>query len=188
MWESINGWIGHDEQAFDLGPWQMALRAIIVFIIAVALARLASKRFMARNSAFDLILAIMLGSVLSRAITGQSPFYPTLAASAALVAMHGLIAWIASRSGWFGFLVKGHARELVKDGRVISEAMRRNRVGEHDLQEALRVNGSCASVEDVASAHLERNGDISVLKRSKPPRILEVKDDDTGRLIRIRLE
>jgi uncharacterized membrane protein YcaP (DUF421 family) len=187
MWESIGKWIGPDEQSFDLDLFQMVIRALVVFIIAVALARLGSKRFMARNSAFDLILAIMLGSVLSRAITGQSPFFPTLAAAAALVAMHGGFAWLASRSGWFGFVIKGRARELVKDGKIIPKAMKRHGVGEHDLQEALRMNGGGISIGEVESAHLERNGDISVIRRRKPPQVLEM-NDGPERVIRIRLE
>jgi uncharacterized membrane protein YcaP (DUF421 family) len=141
----------------------MVLRTLVVFVLAVAMARIASKRFMARNSAFDLILAIMLGSVLSRAITGQSPFYPTLAAGTALVLMHAAFAWIGYRWNGFGYLVKGHAKRLVKDGQIIPEALKRNQVGENDLQEALRFHGGRTSVEDVEAAYLERNGEISIL-------------------------
>jgi uncharacterized membrane protein YcaP (DUF421 family) len=157
-------WIGPDRQSFSLGTGQMVLRAVIVFIIAVVLARIGSRRFMGRSTAFDLILGFMLGSVLSRAITGQSPFFPTLGASAALVAMHSLVALLAYRFHWFGTLAKGEARLLVKDGRPIHAALRRSLVGQRDLDEALRMNAACTSLEEVKLAHLERDGHISVIK------------------------
>jgi uncharacterized membrane protein YcaP (DUF421 family) len=144
---------------------KMVLRATLVFMLAIALARMGSKRFMARHSAFDLILAIMLGSVLSRAITGQSPFFPTFAAGVTLVVMHAAFAWMASRSDWFGYLIKGHAIILAKDGKIIPGALKRNNLGENDFEEALRIHGNCISVEEVRAAYLERNGDISILHK-----------------------
>jgi len=165
--EMVEAWIGPDSPSFSLGTGQMILRAVIVFIIAVVLARIGSRRFMGRSAAFDLILGIMLGSVLSRAITGQSPFFPTLGAAGALVAMHTLVAVLAYRFHWFGTLAKGDARLLVKDGRPIHAALRRSLVGERDLNEALRTNAACTSLEEVKLAHLERDGHISVVKRER---------------------
>ena len=59
-----------------LGAAQMALRAVVVYVVTVAFARLGKKRFMGRATAFDVILGIMLGSIVSRAITGNAPFCP----------------------------------------------------------------------------------------------------------------
>jgi uncharacterized membrane protein YcaP (DUF421 family) len=163
MLEAFHQFIGPDGDNADLTVYQMSLRALIVFVLAVGLARLGSKRFMARNSAFDLILAIMLGSILSRAITGQSPFFPTLAAGATVIALHYAFAFLAFRFQRFGYLIKGRARLLVKDGEVDHEALRRHNIGEHDLTEALRMNGNTDSRERVEAAYLERGGEISVL-------------------------
>lgn len=43
--------------------------------------------------------------------------------------------------------------------------MRKAHLTEHDLQEAIRSSGKQPDVREVASAHLERNGDISVIMR-----------------------
>lgn len=154
--------IGPDDGSFELDVWQMMLRALLVFLIAVVLARVGSRRFMGRNTAFDLILGIMLGSVLSRAITGNSPFFQTLAAAAVLVAMHKAVAWLAFRLQWFGTFSKGEAILLVRDGKVVEEGLKRSLLGERDLLEALRIHGGYSAVEDVKEAYLERNGNISV--------------------------
>ena len=82
---------------------QMALRAIVVYVATVLIVRLGKKRFMSRATAFDVILAIMLGSLVSRAIAGSAPFVPTLVASAVLLALHWLFwPWqcAGTASGW----------------------------------------------------------------------------------------
>src|ERR687884_55727 len=97
----------------DLNVPQMALRAVIVYVVTVVMVRLGKKRFMGRATAFDVILGIMIGSIVSRAITGNAPFVPALAASAVLLAMHSLFSWIALRWHGFGGLIKGHDEVLI---------------------------------------------------------------------------
>jgi uncharacterized membrane protein YcaP (DUF421 family) len=148
----------------ELGVRHMVARAILVFAFAVLLVRLGKKRFISENTAFDVILGVMLGSVISRAITGQSPFVPTLCAAFVLVGLHWLFAQLASRSDGFGTLIKGKTRVLIRDGEVDWEAMRRSNLGPNDLLEALRLRASLTGWEKVKEARLERNGEISVIR------------------------
>lgn len=166
MMELIETWIGPTGGGGELTSVQMALRALIVFCLAVVMVRLGSTRFMSRNSPLDLILAIMLGSVLSRAITGQSPFFPTLVAGAALVALHSLLALVAAGTDFFGNWVKGSSSLLIEKGERVPGALLRNRIGTGDLREALRLHGhgEC-SIDDIETARLERNGEISLVMK-----------------------
>jgi uncharacterized membrane protein YcaP (DUF421 family) len=120
-------------EAEDLSITQMALRAIIVYVAALLMVRLGEKRFSGKNTAFDVILGIILGSVVSRAITGSSPFFPTLATGFVLVGLHWLFAMIAFRSDRFGTLIKGSPRMLVKDGEMLWDAMRKSNISRNDL-------------------------------------------------------
>ena len=81
---------------------QMSLRAAVVYGATVLIVRMGKKRFMSQATAFDVILGIMLGSMVSRAIAGTAPFLPTLAASAALVVVHWLFSAAAARWHAFG--------------------------------------------------------------------------------------
>src|SRR5215212_5526249 len=114
--------LGIDNKEINVA--QMALRAAVVYVVTVLMVRLAKKRFMGRASAFDVILGIMLGSIVSRAVTGNAPFLPALVAAAALLLMHAMFSGIAM--GWHGFggLIKGHPRLLVRDGQIDWAAMR----------------------------------------------------------------
>lgn len=163
-WLSIDRALGLHEQTETLSSEQMALRAVIVYGALLLIVRLGHKRFVGRSTAFDMVLAVLLGSVASRAVSGTAPFLPTLVASAVLVAIHRLVAAAAFRSHGFGLVVKGKPHELVRDGRVIDEQMRKTATTVHDLDEALRQEG-VADVAQVASARLERSGSISVVRR-----------------------
>ena len=54
---------------------------------------------------------------------------------------------------------------LVRDGRPVFAAMRGADISEDDLDENLRLHANIAKVSEVAEARLERNGQISVVKR-----------------------
>jgi uncharacterized membrane protein YcaP (DUF421 family) len=167
MFEQISetlGWLlGLKLKSDDLNVGHMSLRAAIVFIAAVAMIRIGDKRFMGKSTALDVMLGIVFGSVVSRAITGNAPFFPTLAASLVLVLMHFATAAVAFRSNKFGKLAKGSDRLLVRDGEIDWQQMRKAHITEADLREAMRGNGSGPDIKKIKAAHLERNGDISVI-------------------------
>lgn len=163
--ELIDRLLGLHVQAKDLEFSHMALRSLVVFCVAIVLARVADRRFMGRSACFDFMLGVILGSVLSRGINGQASFFPTLGASALLVVFHHLVGTIAFRSHRFSEWVKGRERVLVRNGQVDQREMQRNKITLDDLCENLRIHGCITDVADVAEARLERNGTISVVKK-----------------------
>lgn len=162
--EFADALLGLSLAADDLGFSHMGWRAVVVFCFGVILARVADRRMLGHNAGFDIMLLVVLGSVLSRAINGQAAFFPTLVASAVLVALHHAVATLAFHSHWFSELVKGRARVLVREGKVDRTALERAKITADDLDENLRLNGSVDRTEDVAEARLERNGSVSVVK------------------------
>ena len=184
--EAATALLGLGTDGDELGVVQMGLRAVVVYVVTVAIVRLAKKRFMGRASAFDVILGIMLGSVVSRAITGNAPFGPALAAAAVLLAMHWLFSGLAMRWHAFGWAIKGEPLLLVRDGRADQHALRRAHMTEHDLVEELR-GKSIARTEEVAEAHMERSGRVSVIKASAEPKVVEVRVDDGVQVVRIEI-
>jgi uncharacterized membrane protein YcaP (DUF421 family) len=163
--QALNWAIGLELEGKDINALQMSLRAFIVFFIAIAMLRLGNKRFMGKSTALDVMLGIVFGSTVSRAITGNAPFFPTLAASLVLILLHWTLAAIAFRSHGFGTLVKGRNTLLVRDGEIQQEEMRSAHITEDDLKEALRNEGKAPEIKEIKAAHLERNGDISIITK-----------------------
>jgi uncharacterized membrane protein YcaP (DUF421 family) len=165
---------------------QMALRALVVYVVTVLIVRMGKKRFMSRATAFDVILGIILGSLVSRAITGAAPFTPTLVAAAMLLAVHWLFSAGAVRWHAFGAAIKGHSQILVKGGQIDAEALRAAHMSERDLWEELR-SKSISDLNEVAEARLERSGSLSVIKAKREPKIVEIAVADGVQTVRLEI-
>lgn len=170
-----------------LSLWQMALRALAVYLVAIAMVRLGDKRFFGKHTALDVVLGFMLGSILSRAITGNSPFFPTLGAALVLVILHWAFAAIAFRWSRFGTLVKGQKRQLVRDGQIRWDQMKAGQISREDLLSAVRAGGGGEDLDDVEAAYLERSGDISMVKRKGKPRTVEISVEQGVQTVRVEL-
>ncbi|WP_237144793.1 DUF421 domain-containing protein [Pontibacter pamirensis] len=146
--------------------WQMSLRAVVVFFAALVILRIGNKRIFGKNSAFDIVLGIIYGSVLSRAVTGNSPFLPTLVAVLVLVLLHKGLAAVAFHSDFgFGDFAKGKHVKLVEEGKLQRQTLRKHSITEDDLREAMRESGSKGDLGDIRFAYLERSGQISVIMK-----------------------
>jgi uncharacterized membrane protein YcaP (DUF421 family) len=164
------------------------VRTVFVYAFALALVRLGSKRFLSQASAFDVIVAIMLGSILSRAVRPSGDLGPTLLSAGLLVAVHWVLAALTSRLDWFGPLVKGKPTLLVRDGRTDRQAMRESGVSEQDLEQAIRLQARRTDASQIRLATLERDGSISVIPAERPPAVLDVEVEKGVQTVRIRLE
>src|SRR5580765_1257565 len=119
----IDPWLGLGAQPKDLTFLQISLRGIIVFLATLAMIRIGDKRALARKTAFDAVLIVILASVLSRAINGSAAFFATLGGSVVIVLLHRLFAWIACYSHGFGVLIKGQPDVIIENGNVIDSRM-----------------------------------------------------------------
>jgi uncharacterized membrane protein YcaP (DUF421 family) len=142
---------------------QMSFRGALIFLTGLLLVRLAGKRLFGKWGAVDTVVAVMIGSNLSRAMTGSAPFGPTLCATAILLLLHAFFIYASVFIPLLSPLVKGKAIPLVRDGVADRATMRRHGIGTGDLEEALRCHG-IADLAEVGQACLERNGSISVIR------------------------
>jgi len=187
LWEGLRWALGLDTVSpRDYDLLQSCLRALVVYVAGMIILRAGERRSVRRGGIFDVVLAFILGSVLSRAINGSATLLPTLGVTVLLVGVHRLIGAAAFRSHRFGSLVKGESGLLVEDGRLQTDAMRRYSISRHDLDEGLRLH----EIDDVAKVHearIERSGEISAVPRRKEPRVVEVSVEAGVQRIRIEL-
>jgi len=164
MSEFIFHAFGEGEQ---LNWYQMLNRAVVLFVICIALIRISGRRSFGMKSAFDNVIVILLGSTLARTLVGASPFVPTVAACLGLVVLHRLFAWIGVHSHAFGKLIKGEAICVFKDGKFDEENMRRSLISRRDINVGLRDKLNTDDLSEVEQIILERNGEITVLRKKK---------------------
>jgi uncharacterized membrane protein YcaP (DUF421 family) len=163
---------GGDSPASPLRWYQIALRGAFVYLVGLVLVRLGKSRLLSKATPLDVILAFVLGSVLSRGINGTASLSGTVVAAATLIGLHWWFTRLACSSDRWGWLIKGESKLLVKDGIIDWENMRSSHISEGDLMEELRLQANCEGLEQVKTAFKERSGDIGVVK--KPPDEMQV--------------
>jgi len=159
--------LGPDGKATELTVINISLRCFTIFIVGLALVRIGDRRSLSEKTAFDAIFIVLLGSMLSRAINGTAPFFTTIAAGIALMIIHRIFAYGAFKSHWFGKLIKGQPRTLVRNGEIDWEMMKQNLVSKHDLEEDLHLDAKTEDLSMIKIARLERSGDISFIKKDR---------------------
>jgi len=148
----------------DLGPGMVAVRTVIVFAFALIFVRMAKKRFIAQATAMDLVVAVILGSTLSRGINGGANLLSTLIAGFMIVVVNRVLAHFSARSHKFGRLVKGSKEVLLRDGVIDEEQMSKHDITEEDLHQEMRVRALVDDVAKLKLAVLERSGEIGFIK------------------------
>jgi len=107
----------------DPSALQLATRVIVLFVFGIAAIRIAGQRTFSQYSPLDIIVAIVIGSNVSRVMTGRASFLSGCAATLLLALLHRVVAMAALRWPALAALVKGHAVELVRDGVIDKDPM-----------------------------------------------------------------
>lgn len=149
----------------DLTVLQMCARALVMFFISLVLIRLGGVRMFGRKSAFDDIIVITLGAILSRGVVGANTFWSTVAASATLVFIHRVLTWVCFKSKWVEKLVRGKQLVIYKHTKIYIDNLKKAGLSEIDLMESLRLEMKKESLEDIESAYIETNGRISFIAK-----------------------
>jgi uncharacterized membrane protein YcaP (DUF421 family) len=165
FYDFVGPLLGLGAEPKDLTVVQIGLRGVIVFIATLMMVRIGHKRSLARKTAFDAVLIVILASVLSRAINGSAAFFATLGGGLVIVLVHRLLALAAYHSHWFGILIKGQPEVIIENGNLILRTMRRNHISKHDVEEDLRHAAKTEELKDISVGYVERSGDISFVEK-----------------------
>ncbi|MEI9890027.1 MAG: YetF domain-containing protein [Caulobacteraceae bacterium] len=144
---------------------QLSVRAVAMFVFGILCIRIAGRRTFSQAAPLDIIVYLIVGSNLSRVMTGGAHVLPSMAATLTLVVLHRLLAYATLRETPISALIKARATVLVRDGVVDGPALAREGISEDDLLEALRLK-QVERAEDARLATLERGGKISVLPKA----------------------
>jgi uncharacterized membrane protein YcaP (DUF421 family) len=154
----------------DLNALQMSCRAVVIFLIALVFIRISGRRSFGIRTPLDNIIVVLLGAVLSRAVTGASPFWPTICAGFMFVFIHRIFGWIMVSNKHFKRLVEGDKILLYDNGRFIKPNLRRGLVSQEDILQGIREAIQTDDLEYIKTVYIERNGTITVIKKDEPPR------------------
>jgi len=156
-----------------------AARAAAVYVFMLIVIRALGKRTVGNFSAFDLLVALMLGEVVDEIIYGDVRF---IQGAIAIVAIGGLAyadSWLAYVHPSMQAVLEGKPTIIVRDGRFDRAGMRSERMNDKDVMAHLRTEG----IHDIREVHLavvELDGTVSVLKHewADPAQKADVNKDE----------
>lgn len=148
--------------------WDVIARTVVVGVPAyfalVLLLRVSGKRTLSKMNAFDFVVTVALGSTLATILLSRDvALAEGVTALALLIALQGVVAWLSVRFPVVERAVKSEPRLLVYRGRLLQEALRRERVLDVEIFQALR-NRGVPSIDEAHAVVLETDGTFSVVK------------------------
>jgi uncharacterized membrane protein YcaP (DUF421 family) len=144
----------------------LVFRATVVFFFIFLITRIAGRRELSSLEPFDVILLVVLGDLVQQGITqSDESVTGTLIVISTISLLSVGVGWISFRSGRVRLITEGEPIILVQDGNVIERNLRRERLTRGDVEEEAR-RQQIDSLSDIRWAILEREGSISMIKRS----------------------
>ncbi|MGH7265226.1 MAG: DUF421 domain-containing protein [Candidatus Rokuibacteriota bacterium] len=145
--------------------WMTALRASGIYVLMLVVIRLLGKRAVGNFTAFDLLVALMLGEVVDEVIYGDVTFVQGAIAVVVIAGAEYATSWLGYRHRGIHKVLEGVPAVLVQDGRFQPKGMVRERMNEKEVMAELRLQG-IDDLREVKMVVLENSGEVSVLKQS----------------------
>lgn len=154
-----------------------ALRASFVYLFLLVVVRLLGKREIGNHSAFDLVVAFILGEVVDEIIYGDVTILQGVIAIAVVAIWHVVNSWASFKSEIIEKLTSAPPTMVVKNGQIQRKNLAKERLNEEELFSELRMMG-VDNVKEVKQATLEPNGKISVIQEewAKPVQRGDIMD------------
>ena len=146
---------------------EVVIRAAVMFAVLWLVTRAVGKRELGQLSAFELVLLVTMGDLVQQGITQED-----YSVSGAVIAVgtFALLSVGLSYASWrlprSRRLLEGQPAVVVRDGELLREVMRLERLTDTELLEAARKEG-IRDVAEVELAVLENDGSLSFFQRSR---------------------
>src|SRR5262245_55344533 len=142
---------------------EVAGRTALIYVLMLVMIRVLGKRTIGNLSAFDMLIALMMGDLAGDAIYGDVPLKMAVVAVFSLSALHYAHSWLAYLLPRTGRFLEGMPTAIVREGRLQRDGLRRERMTEREVLAALQLSG-IDDLQEVRSAHVEFDGQVSVIR------------------------
>jgi uncharacterized membrane protein YcaP (DUF421 family) len=143
---------------------EIVVRTVVIFFFVLVLTRAMGKKELSQLTAFELVLLITIGDLVQQGVTQEDQ---SLTGAVLAVGTIGLliVALSFAQWRWSGLrrFIRGIPVVVIRQGEVVEEAMRLERLGREELLEGAREQG----IDDIAKvklAVLEPDGKFSFIQ------------------------
>ncbi len=149
----------------DIPLIEKVIRSVVVYLFLLVAFRLTGKRQLGQLTAFDFVVLLIISNVVQNAVIGNdTSLGGGLLGATVILLLNALVAWLTFKHKAVERLVEHSPTVLVKNGRLLRENFRRERLSLAEFRAALRREG-VVSLRDVRYVILEEDGHLSVITR-----------------------
>lgn len=145
----------------------IVLSATAVFVLVWLVVRIVGKRELSEMAPFDFVILVVMGDLVAESVIAEDT---SVTGAVVAVATFGLLTVVVSWTSWMlpkrRSLFEGVPTLLVRNGEVVDEAMRIERLNREDLLTAARLEG-IRSLDEIEWAVLEQDGKFSFFAREQ---------------------
>ncbi|MEO7589372.1 MAG: YetF domain-containing protein [Arachnia sp.] len=147
--------------------WTDLIRILVVgsagYGSLILVLRASGKRTLSQLNAFDFVVTVSLGSTLATLLlSADTSWAEGVLALALLAFLQFLMAWVSTHWPRARKAFTSEPALLLADGAMQGEALRRNRLTESEVRQAIRMQGN-GDLAQVRAVVLESNGTLSVI-------------------------
>ena len=140
-----------------------AARGLLVYVLMLVVIRILGKRTVGNFTAFDLLVALMLGEVVDEIIYGDVSIAQGVVAILVIAAAKYVTSWISYFDHGLNKILEGEPSEIVRNGEIVRKGLRAELMNEKEVYAALRLQG-VSDMREVKVAIMEVDGLVSVIK------------------------
>jgi uncharacterized membrane protein YcaP (DUF421 family) len=147
---------------------EAVLRALVVYVLLVAVFRLAGRRTLAQMTNFDFVLLLIVSEATQNAMIGND--YSITNGFLVVLTLIGIdifLSLLKQRSESLQRWLDGLPMVLVENGQALKDRMTRARVDENDVLSAARELQGLERMDQIKYAVLEASGGISIIPRTE---------------------
>ncbi|MFR5266131.1 DUF421 domain-containing protein [Clostridium sp.] len=160
----------------------LIIRTIILYFFSVLIIRLMGKRQIGELQPHELVMTFMISDLAS--LSMQDMRFPLLLAilpMATLLVTKVILTEIELRSSFVRKLMDGKPDVIIRNGEIVPEVMKRQKLNIYDILEEVREKG-ILDLNEIEYAILENNGDISIFTKDEfslvQKKDLDIKSDE----------
>lgn len=145
----------------------VTLRSLFALLYLFLLTKLIGKRQIRQLTFIEYVVGITVGSVAAFWATEvDGPVYRSVIAMTIFALFPVLMQWLSLKSKVIRNFVEGNATILIKDGKILEDNLKQERLTTEDLMEHLRFK-NVFKVADVEFAVMETTGELNVLLKAQ---------------------
>jgi uncharacterized membrane protein YcaP (DUF421 family) len=147
--------------------WEFAIRASLVYIVVMALLRIGGKRQVGQMGMPQLVALLLISNAVQNAMNGNDASITGGIILAGVIVFWSYVAEVVtSRSKKLENLIQGRPRVLIRNGKMLFEQLKRERLSPNELKVLLRKQG-VHHLNEIEQAILESDGYVSIRKKGE---------------------